>query len=314
VVFHLVIQPAEHEVDHRAAPDVAAAEYLPAEEVRAGALGVGAHALCPGAKEQPMYTPHSPWCTAMNANATGGDRMRNIAARYTAVCSTNSVASGLRALTVPRTTVAMLAQCRLSPSSSSNGKNRNAWYLAVKRTNHFRSRDWPDVNASNGGVEVGVVLFVVRAGVMTVVLVDPPAVADADEPGVDVADGVVGPPGAEDLPVAGVVADEGKLGGHHRENPAVISCHHVSPSRAKAAPPPAKARSVRLILTAYPAAPPQQAGARHDPLQVGEAGSGGGHVFRGTVGGTDGRAWRPPPRVLARVRPCSPGEYGHARA
>ena len=49
-------------------------------------------------------------------------------------------------------------------------------------------------------------------------LADPPAEALPDKQvGADQPNQVVGPPGAEDLPVPGVVAHEGDLGEHHRQ-------------------------------------------------------------------------------------------------
>ena len=54
--------------------------------------------------------------------------------------------------------------------------------------------------------------------VVAVVLVDPPAVAEPDaEVAAHDPDDVVGPPGAEDLLVPGVVAEEADLGEHHRQ-------------------------------------------------------------------------------------------------
>src|SRR5215216_8023147 len=69
-----------------------------------------------------------------------------------------------------------------------------------------------------GDADVGVQVLVVGVGVVGVVLVHPPVEAHPDQQvGVDQADQVVGPAGAEQLAVAGVVADEGQLGEHHRE-------------------------------------------------------------------------------------------------
>src|SRR4029450_2689155 len=69
-----------------------------------------------------------------------------------------------------------------------------------------------------GDADVGVQVLVVGVGVVGVVLGDPPAEADPDrQVGVDQPDPVVGPAGAEQLAVAGVVADEGELGEPHRQ-------------------------------------------------------------------------------------------------
>jgi hypothetical protein len=68
----------------------------------------------------------------------------------------------------------------------------------------------------HGDADVGVELFVVGVGVVGVVLGDPPAEADPDQQvAVEEPGQVVGPAATEDLAVAGVVADEGQLGGHH---------------------------------------------------------------------------------------------------
>src|SRR4029450_7322939 len=69
-----------------------------------------------------------------------------------------------------------------------------------------------------GDADVGVQVLVVGVGVVGVVLGDPPAEADPDrQVGVQQPDPVVGPPGPEQLAVAGVVADEGQLGEPHRQ-------------------------------------------------------------------------------------------------
>jgi hypothetical protein len=63
-----------------------------------------------------------------------------------------------------------------------------------------------------GDADVGVQVLVVGVAVVTVVLADPPVEAHPDpQVGVQEADQVIGQPGAEDPPVAGVVADEGEL-------------------------------------------------------------------------------------------------------
>jgi hypothetical protein len=67
-------------------------------------------------------------------------------------------------------------------------------------------------------VDVGIQVLVVGVAVVAVVLADPPAEADPDQQiGMDQADQVVGAAAAEDLPVAGVVADEGDLGEDDRQ-------------------------------------------------------------------------------------------------
>src|SRR5215207_4771080 len=68
----------------------------------------------------------------------------------------------------------------------------------------------------HGDADVGVQVLVVGVGVVGVVLGHPPAKADPDQQvAMDQPDQVVGPAAAEDLTVAGVVADKGQLGRHH---------------------------------------------------------------------------------------------------
>jgi hypothetical protein len=61
------------------------------------------------------------------------------------------------------------------------------------------------------------VLLVVGVGVVAGVPVDPPLVAHADQAAVHRADRVVGAAGPEDLPMSGVVPDEGQLREHDRQ-------------------------------------------------------------------------------------------------
>ncbi len=74
-----------------------------------------------------------------------------------------------------------------------------------------------DGEGQRGNVDVGVFVLVVGVGVVPVVLVDPPPVADPGHRRVDVSDQIVTPPRGEDLPVPGIMPDEGELGEHHRE-------------------------------------------------------------------------------------------------
>jgi hypothetical protein len=63
---------------------------------------------------------------------------------------------------------------------------------------------------------IGVSVLGVGVRVMAVVLVHPPAVAQPDAQVAEQdAGGVAGPPGAENLPVSGVMAQEPDLGEHH---------------------------------------------------------------------------------------------------
>src|SRR5882757_10375311 len=66
-------------------------------------------------------------------------------------------------------------------------------------------------------VQVGIVVLVIGVGVMAIVLLDPPRIAETDEPTMKNAHDIVGPQVAEDLPMYGVVSDERKLAKHHGE-------------------------------------------------------------------------------------------------
>src|ERR1017187_5044905 len=122
----------------------------------------------------------------------------------------------------------MLDACRLTASSSSIGKNRYAW-----RRNTSRVRPLPVAACAVVKARALIMMsgcadsvFGRAGGVVRVVLADPPAVAQADtEVAEQDAKDVVGRPGAEDLPVPGVVAKEADLSEHdgqergHRELP-----------------------------------------------------------------------------------------------
>ena len=81
--------------------------------------------------------------------------------------------------------------------------------------------------------DVRIRAFLVGVRVMAVVLVDPPAVAQPDAQVAEQdAEDVAGPPGAENLPVPGVVAQEPDLGEDHRQErghrqlPPRVAHHH----------------------------------------------------------------------------------------
>ena len=74
--------------------------------------------------------------------------------------------------------------------------------------------------------DVGVPASLVGAGVVPVVLSGPPPVAEPDQQvAMDPAEQVAGALGTGDLPVAGVVADEPRLGEHHGQE----DCHQQLP-------------------------------------------------------------------------------------
>jgi hypothetical protein len=85
--------------------------------------------------------------------------------------------------------------------------------------------DQPPLVAGLGGGEreradgdVGIQVGVVGVAVVAVVLADPPGVAHPNEEvAEDQADQAVGPPGTEDLPVAGVMPEERDLGERERQ-------------------------------------------------------------------------------------------------
>ena len=99
--------------------------------------------------------------------------------------------------------------------------------------------------------DVGVRAFLVGVGVVAVVLTDPPAVAQPDAQVAEQdAEDVVASPGAEDLLVPGVVAQEADLGEHdgqeygHRQLPPRVAYHD------KAAHPAASSTAVTMIFQA----------------------------------------------------------------
>src|SRR5512146_2512021 len=114
----------------------------------------------------------------MNVTALTGGSTRNTAPRQAAKCAPSSVASQ--------------ARCRQRRPGAGGGGCQCA-----------------PCDVRIGALGVGV-------GVMPVVLAGPPAVAD---PGAEVsarhAEDGVGPPGAEDLTVPGIVAEEAELGENH---------------------------------------------------------------------------------------------------
>ena len=127
--------------------------------------------------------------------------------------------------------------------------------------------------------DVGIPVFGVGVGVVAVVLVDPPAVAQSDgQVAVDQADEVVGPFGAEDLPVTGVVADEPDLGEHHRQErgdgelpPGVAHHDEHGPGRGEQ---PAGDGDLRQVVAGSSL---QQAGGLDPAHQIGEVTPAGRH-------------------------------------
>jgi hypothetical protein len=74
-------------------------------------------------------------------------------------------------------------------------------------------------------------------------------------------DQVVGPPGAKELAVAGVVADEGELGEHHRQPGGDAQLPPGLAEHGEGQPPSGQQSQVDADLGRVPAAPPlQQAG------------------------------------------------------
>ena len=90
------------------------------------------------------------------------------------------------------------------------------------------------------GIDVRVAVDVVGVGVVAVVLVDPPAVAQPDQQvRAQQAQQVVVAPGAEDLPMAGVVAEEADLGEHDRQERRddQLPPRRPEPERTRSTPP-----------------------------------------------------------------------------
>jgi hypothetical protein len=118
--------------------------------------------------------------------------------------------------------------------------------------------------------DVRVRAFGVGMGVVTVVLIDPPVVAqpDAEVTEQDAKD-VAGPPGGEDLPVPGVVAQEAHLGEHHcqehrhRQLPPRVAHHDEGgPSGGQ------QHDGGRDLPDVIPATPLQQPGLPYQPGQL----------------------------------------------
>ena len=141
--------------------------------------------------------------------------------------------------------------------------------------------------------------------VVGVVLGDPPAEADPDQQvGVDQADQVVGPAAAEDLAVAGVVAEEAELGGHDGE---VGGGEQLPPGLAEEEerdPAGGQQGQVQADPGRVPPAPPvQQAGLLELPGQLGvlvpssrgrPRGSGGQGLVEAGHSGSSGSSGRRP--------------------
>jgi hypothetical protein len=86
---------------------------------------------------------------------------------------------------------------------------------------------------------------------MAVVPVNPPAVAQPDSQVAEQDAGdVAGPPGAENLPVPGVVAQEPGLGEDHRQEHGTASCHLELPATTKTVHPAASSPMVTAIFQA----------------------------------------------------------------
>ena len=134
----------------------------------------------------------------------------------------------------------MPSVCSERPSSSRIGKKYQPWWATNQRISRLRCRvAMAGRHGDRGQRDVGVGALLVRVGVVAVVLALPPAVADPDQQvRDDQADPVVPPPGLEDLPVGGVVAEERDLGHQNREDhgagelpPAVADAGRSPPPR-----------------------------------------------------------------------------------
>jgi hypothetical protein len=125
--------------------------------------------------------------------------------------------------------------------------------------------------SERGDADVGVQVFVVGVGVVAVVLGHPPVEAHpAEQVGVQQADPVVGPPGPEDLPVPGVVADEGDLGEDDRQEGSRGQLPPRLPDDGEGDPPGGQQGQVETDPGPIPAPPAvQQAGLLDLPRQLG---------------------------------------------
>ena len=138
----------------------------------------------------------------------------------------------------------------------------------------------------------------VGVGVVAVVLAHPPPVAQPDgQIAVHQTDQVVGPLGPEDLPVAGVMAEEPDLGEHERQEaghrelpPRVADQYEACPRRGEK---PAGHGDLRRVVAGPPL---QQAGGLDSAHQFGEVAAARRYAARralapGAGSGVDGGCW-----------------------
>ena len=166
----------------------------------------------------------------------------------------------------------MLATRRATPSSSNIGKNRAAWW---------RRDPAPEAAAPGAGLRPGehdatgddvrITADVIGVGVVAVVLLDPPAVAQPDQQvRAHQAQQVVVAPGTEHLPMACVVAEEAELDEHDRQERRDHQLPPRRPEQGEHRPPHRKQRHGEGDPgTVVAGAPIQQPGRTHQPGQLG---------------------------------------------
>ena len=218
VVLDLVVEPPEEEIDQAAAADVAGGQDLAAEEVELVGLGEGGHALVVGGERAAQVQAEQALL-----DQGEGDRLERRQDQQQGRHIQHGMGHQEQAFD------------QVGPAAALEDRG-DAGHMEVAGLQQQQGEEQERLGAGDhpgqaplatglgggegqgGDADVGVQVLVVGVGVMGVVLGDPPAKADPDQQvGVDQADQVVGPAAAEDLAVAGVVADKAELGRHHRQ-------------------------------------------------------------------------------------------------
>jgi hypothetical protein len=274
VVFDLVVEPAHQRVDEPAAADVAAHQYLAAEEVEPGALRHQRHALVVRRERHAHVEPeqaeldreehgrlvgreHEEHEREVADEPDGEERDLDRAPRH--VLSHEHAVHARHVQRDPLEEQDREEERALVRHEPAQERGMLA-FDAVGRHGDHRELD------------VGVDAELVGVGVMTGVLVLPPAVAHADEQVADdQADPVVPSAGPEDLAVGRIVTEERDLGEEHGEP---HGREHLPPGIADPDEDRDRAgehdRNGRELGPVVAVAPPHEAGALDDPGEVRE--------------------------------------------
>src|SRR5919106_2588230 len=218
VVLDLVVQPPQHEVDQPAAAHVARGQHLAAEEVQLIGLGEGGHALVVGSERTAQVQPEQPLLDGQEDQRLqrrqhqpqGGEIGAEMDSQQQPLDRVGPAAAPEDGLDGGGVQVGGLQQ--------QQGEEQPALVAGQQPDQPVLGAGLVGGEGQGGDADVGVQVLVVGVGVVAGVLGDPPVEADPDpQVGVEEPDQVVGPPGAEQLAVAGVVADKGDLGEDDRQ-------------------------------------------------------------------------------------------------